>query len=179
VPGVCRERRAHPTLGVSEIPQRYQLFILLLACVSAGCRGNSTAGDPAAETGGGSAEAGEPVETPSEDLDPGEVEASGEYAAPAEKLMEQLKASYPGVEFSVGWTVGRAHVTIHEGTASGAVAEAVASDRKALHDRIVGMCLAAGAPATKEIWVSSKSEAGSVYSDKGEWETYRRLFGGG
>jgi hypothetical protein len=41
------------------------------------------------------------------------------------------------------------------------------------------MCLAATAPATKEVWVSSKSEAGSVYSDKGEWETYRGLLGGG
>lgn len=179
MPGACRERRAHPTLGVSEIPQRYQLFILLVACVGAGCRGNSPAGNAAADTGGSSAEAGEAIEMPPEDLEPGKVEASGEYAAPAKELMEQLTAAYPGVEFSVGWTAGRVHVTIHEGTASGAVAEGLVADRKALHGRIIGMCLAAAAPATKQIWVSSKSATGSGYSDKGEWATYKELLGGG
>ena len=116
---------------------------------------------------------------PPEDLEPGKVFASGDYAAPATKLVEQLKATYPGVEFSVGWTAKRLHVTIHEATASDAVVGTLTGDRRAVHHRVIKICLRVTGPETEELWVVSKSATGSASGEKGTWRTFQGMLGGG
>jgi hypothetical protein len=169
--GLHETRSLFSTAGVRTILQRYWFAILLPALLLVGCRGSGP--------GTGEAETGEAIEAPPEDLEPGKVFASGEYAEPAKELVEQLKTAFPGVEFSVGWTAKRLHVTVHEATASEAVAGALTSSRKDVHHRIIGICLGLTAPETEELWVISKSETGSASGEKGTWQTFQGMLGSG
>ena len=109
-----------------------------------------------------------------EELPPGKVEASPDYARAAQRLLVDLRSAFPDADFGIAWNAHRLHISIHGVSYEAATETRLGDDGEPtnLAADVLTVCLAADAPPTKAFELSAKQEDGIWFTSPADWDQY-------